>query len=56
MFSISDFFNHIWNYKGRKEEKSYEKRYRIVEKAEPQYPEVICMNLFLWRGRNKSEN
>ena len=31
------------------------KRYRRAEEAELQYPEVICMNLFVWRGRNKLE-
>lgn len=29
---------------GRKEVRDYEKR--ISEKAEPQYPEIICMNYF----------
>lgn len=59
MYLGSDFINYIWkntiNYTGRKEVRDYEKR--ISEKAEPQYPEIIiCVNLFLWRRRDKLES
>ena len=32
------------------------KRHRRAEKAELQYPEVICMNLFVWGGMNKLQS